>query len=247
MGRHGTIAAIIWVVATGFSLLFAALINPFPTIGAEEAEVVDHAFYVMTYMAAPIFGLVIAIMTYSLLRFRASGPEEDGAPIRGTGAIPKVWVLLTSALCGVLIVYPGLTGLAELRQEKTPELTVKMTAARWSWVAEYDETPVMVAGRQELVLPADRHVQFDITAVDVLHAFWVPAFRLKIDAVPGQVTTLNLTPTVEGNYEEDASYRIQCTELCGLQHAGMWMPVRVVSGEEFDAWLADKSAQAMAK
>jgi cytochrome c oxidase subunit 2 len=95
-----------------------------------------------------------------------------------------------------------------------------------------------------MVLPLGKLVRFDVTATDVLHAFWVPAFRMKIDAVPGQVTTVFARPNTTGTIEIDAGYRLQCAELCGLGHKDMWFGVRVVEQDEFDAWVAERAPSA---
>ena len=90
----------------------------------------------------------------------------------------------------------------------------------------------------ELVLPIDERVRFDITSIDIVHSFWIPGFRQKLDAVPGRITKLYITPTELGDGNIDSTLRVQCAELCGTNHATMAVPVRVVSQEDFDAWLA---------
>ena len=92
----------------------------------------------------------------------------------------------------------------------------------------------------ELVLPVDTHVRFDVTAVDVLHSFWIPAFRTKIDAVPGLTTTLHANITETGDYKDDINFRVQCAELCGRDHSIMMSPVRVVERDEFNEWVLSR-------
>ncbi|MGE3857825.1 MAG: cytochrome c oxidase subunit II, partial [Dehalococcoidia bacterium] len=233
MNRHLAVAAILWVVFTALAVLGTAAMNPFPTVGAPEAEFSDHAFRLMTYMGSPIFGLVLAGLVYSILQWRSAGPADgmDGAPLKGTGMVPKVWLVATSALAVTVMIYPGLTGLAEMRRDQTSDMTIKVTGQRWSWNAAYPQG----FDSDELVLPVNKRVKFEVTAPDgdVLHSFWVPAFRNKIDAVPGMVTTSYVTPTVLGDGKTDASFRVQCAELCGLFHARMAMNVRVVDAAEY--------------
>jgi len=88
----------------------------------------------------------------------------------------------------------------------------------------------------ELVLPVDRPVKLTLHSLDVIHSFWVPEFGQKSDAVPGIETTLVITPTRKGEY------RVICTELCGLGHATMRAPVRVVDQAEYEKYLADEAA-----
>jgi cytochrome c oxidase subunit 2 len=218
LNRHLAVAGILWVVFTALSLLGAWAMDPFPTVGAPEAHFSDHAFRVMTYMGAPVFGLVLAGMAYSLMQFRSNG--------------------LTSALAITVMIYPGLTGLAEMRRDRTSDVTIKVTGQRWSWNATYPEG----FDSDELVLQVNKRVKFEVTAPDgdVLHSFWVPAFRNKIDAVPGMVTTTYVTPDKLGDGTTDASYRVQCAEMCGLMHWKMAMNVRVVDGAEYDQWVAGK-------
>lgn len=238
MSRHLWIAGILWVLFTALAALGTAVMDPFPTPGAEEAEFSDHAFRVMTYMATPVFGFVMAALVYSIVRFRVSGPDGDGPPIRGRGGVPRVWLGVTTLLAVVVMIYPGLTGLAELRADQSYDMEVDVNGFRWAWTAQYPEGFTT----NELVLPVDQRIKFNVTAPpgDVLHSFWVPAFRLKIDAVPGQTTHLWITPTRLGDGATDPAYRVQCAELCGILHARMQMNVRVVEAEEYERWVAER-------
>lgn len=244
MKKDLLVAGVVWAAVTAAGLLGAAVMDPFPTAGADAATTVDDAFRVMTYMAAPVFGLVIAGLVSTILSHRSTGPTEDGEPIRGTNAVPKVWFGATTALAVVVMIFPGLTGLAELRKDQTAELQVNVTGQRWLWTVQYPAQGVTVTGASEIVLPRGERVQFNVTAPvgDVLHSFWIPAFRLKLDAVPGQTGRVFLTPTELGDGANDIAYRLQCAELCGLQHSRMVTPVRVVERDEFDRWVAARKA-----
>ncbi|MFA7249120.1 MAG: cytochrome c oxidase subunit II [Dehalococcoidia bacterium] len=244
MNRHLTIAGVLWVVFTVLSLWGAMAMNPFPTVGAQEATLFDHAFRLMTYMGAPVFGFMMAALIYSVLHFRAKNtnagaPTEDGPPIHGHGAIPKIWVGVTTALCLVVMIYPGLTGLAEIRADRSHDVEVKVTGSRWVWALEYPQGGFQA---DELVLPVGKRVKFDLTAPagDVLHSFWVPAFRQKLTTLPGQMTYMYITPTQTGDGHSDAAFRVQCSELCGLLHSRMQLNVRVVEQAEYDKWVAEK-------
>jgi len=244
MKKDLLVAGAVWLVVTVVSLVGAAIMDPFPTAGADAATTVDDAFRAMTYMAAPVFGLVIAGLVTVILMHRSSGPAQDGEPIRGTNAVPKVWFGATTALAALVMVYPGLTGLAELRKDQTADIQVNVTGQRWLWIVQYPAQGVTVTGASEIVLPRGERVQFNVTAPvgDVLHSFWIPAFRLKLDAVPGQTGRVFLTPTELGDGASDIAYRLQCAELCGLQHSRMVTPVRVVEPEEFERWVAARKA-----
>jgi len=260
MRRDFTWAAVIWVIVSVVSVAVAVFImDPFPAVGAEEAGLIDDAFMVMTYMGAPVFAIVIAVLIYGVWKWRASGaPEEgvdDGPPILGTNWFPKAWFVVTAGLAVVVMIYPGLTGLAELREDDTAEMRIEVTGLSWQWLVHYPDSEgirLSSAGGDELVLPNDTRIQFDVLALDILHSFWIPAFRQKIDAVPGQTTTMYTTVTGAGDadgdgdfdYQDDVAYRIQCAELCGLNHTDMAMNVRIVEREEFDEWVTSQTASA---
>jgi len=95
----------------------------------------------------------------------------------------------------------------------------------------------------EIVLPVDRRVRFEVTSTDVVHSFWVPAFRMKVDAVPGLTTTVYITPNRTGSLADDNGFRLQCAELCGFGHYVMGVPVRVVEQGEFEAWIAQQGGR----
>ena len=238
-------------LVTELLLVFIANDLLFPTKGAHEADIVDEAFEVLTFMSAPVFALVVAVVLYSALRFRGPGPDDDGPngdgpAFLGHGAPPWIWLSITTALTVAVIIFPGLTGLAELREDQEGDLTINVNAFRWAWDVEYDDFDIqLLSGRDELVLPVDQRVHFLITASpsDVLHSFWIPAFRTKIDAVPGVTTEIFVTPDRLGGPETESVYRVQCAEICGAGHTDMAMPVRVVEQAEFDEWVAAKQAQ----
>ena len=88
-----------------------------------------------------------------------------------------------------------------------------------------------------MYLPVGREVAINLRAVDVIHSFFVPAFRFKQDAVPGLIIPMHFTPTEVGDYE------IACAELCGLGHYKMHGMVKVVSQDDFDKWIAQREAE----
>jgi cytochrome c oxidase subunit 2 len=236
---------LIWAAVTAVSeVLTVFVVNDlmFPTKGAEEAHTIDEAFEVMTYMAAPVFGLVVAVLLFTAFRFRADGPlAGDGPASHGRGWTPWVWLGATTSLTIAVIIFPGLTGLAELRENQHGDLVINVEASQFVWEVEYEDSGVQLNSiLDEMVLPVDTRLHFKIDATDVLHSFWVPAFRMKIDAVPGRTTELFVTPDRVGGPETEVVYRVQCAELCGAGHAQMVMDLRVVEQDEFNAWLTSR-------
>ncbi len=246
-------ASCIWLFLTlGFEFLVykfhADLL--YPPKGSEQAYIVDHAFSVLLYMSIPVFTLVLVMVFYSLFRFK----EKNETEIQGDEAIQSArfhkkwgwsWLAWTTALCITVIIWPGYTGLMELRSvnSETADLTIQVTGMRWAWLYHYEDLDISLNRNDDvLVLPNDSLIRFKVSAPDndVLHSFWIPAFRIKIDAVPGLHTRIDATTNRIGSYENDPNYRVQCAELCGLNHSKMNTNVKVVSKEDFELWIASQ-------
>ncbi|MGK7906346.1 MAG: cytochrome c oxidase subunit II [Synechococcus sp.] len=110
------------------------------------------------------------------------------------------------------------------------DLTVDVTGLQYAWLFNYPGYDILAG---ELHVPVNQTVQLNLQAQDVIHSFWVPQFRLKQDAIPGQPTQLNFTANRIG------SYPVVCAELCGAYHGGMRTEVVVESAEDFAAWLEE--------
>ncbi len=249
MRPHLVTASILWVLLTaiGEALVFTDL---FPAAGSAESKDFDFIFRFLLIFGIPVFTFVIATLAYSIIRFSRPGkPTEDGPAMHGTGLFPKAWLAVTGGLTLLIMVYPGLTGLAELQRDargygwggETPEMVIRVTGQQWYWQIEYPDANVTIVGQdKEMVLPVDTAIRFEATAKDVIHSLWIPAFRMRIDALPGRTTYMVVKPTQLGEYAQDEAYRFQCSQLCGLDHAKMRMIVKVVSKDDFQAWLASQ-------
>jgi len=251
--RHFITAAFLWVALTAVGELLVVA-DLYPTVGSHEAQESDDIFRFLLILGIPVFAFVVAVVVYAALAFRVRGaePTEDGPVMHGQGWFPRAWLAITGGLAIFVMIYPGLTGLAELQDvsdgygwgDQDSELRIQATGFMWSWVFEYpDGTQVNVVDGRELVLPVHTKIRFDVQSLDVIHSLWIPAFRMKIDAIPGRQTFLTVEPTELGAYESDQAYRVQCAELCGLDHSAMVFPLRVVSEEEFETWLANLSEE----
>ena len=113
-------------------------------------------------------------------------------------------------------------------------MMVKVTGLQWSWTFEYPAVNGVSVISDELHLPEGKQVLLRMTSNDVIHSFWVPEFRVKQDLVPGRITELRITPTLDGNY------KVRCAELCGTSHAYMEKPVIVSSQADFDTWMTEQ-------
>jgi cytochrome c oxidase subunit 2 len=211
-----------------------------------QAEEVDSAFNILMIYSVPVFAFVVTALVYSILRWRVKGdePDGDGPPIEDDPRFSWGWFIVSTALAALIFFYPGLTGLLALAEEGDPDVVIELEAVQWHWNITFPEYGVTLDSATELVLPVDQVIKFEITSRDVIHSFWVPAFRMKQDAIPGQVTEVYVTPTEMGTFGTDSEMRLQCAELCGTGHARMYVPIRVVSTAEFEAWIAEMSGSA---
>ena len=229
----------LWLLITIAGVAGALSWDYLPLVAAEQGRVIDHAFRVLVFQSIPVSAFLFSVLIYSVLRFRRrEGQTEDGPPIHTNRPAMVTWLLVTTGLTIFLIIFPGTTGLLELRNhgQTSKMLPIQVEGSRWTWKVTYPNQNV--TSFSELVLPVGQEVHFDVTSTDVIHAFWVPAFRMKVDAVPGRVTSVNVTPDLVGTFDDDTGFRLQCAELCGLAHFAMSIPVRVVEPAEFDAWVA---------
>lgn len=226
----------IWLVSTVLVELAAANWTLHPFGASREAGITDDAFDLLLYLAIPVFTFVLVVLGYSFVRYRTQAEDHtDGPPVRTHRMFIGAWLVVTTALSVLVIITPGFTGLDELRAEPEPDLIIDVKGERWSWIYTYAESGVETQGA--LVLPVDTRVLFRITSTDVIHSFWIPAFRIKQDAVPGRVTSTLVTAEEIGTFTEEKGMRVQCAELCGVGHARMWTEVTVMSQVDFDAWL----------
>lgn len=222
----------------GYTVLLIALtkyVNVLPTEWAEEAHVVDEAFVLLMYLGSPVMALVLAVMTWGIIGWRSGGADRaDGPNQQNNRVLVTSWLVLTSALAVGILINPGFVGLAEIRGEPSSDYVIEIQAAQFFWEITYANGETAL---DELVVPAEKRVRYDVSSIDVLHSFWIPAFRVKIDAVPGVPTQVFATATAEGTSSDDVNLRIQCAELCGAGHASMSLPVRVVSDAEFNEYI----------
>jgi cytochrome c oxidase subunit 2 len=239
MKRDFIFAAFLWIVLTVVGEYAALNLNYFPVGLAHEAEIVDEAFNLLMVLGIPVFTFVVVGLIYAVVRFRAGDEEGDGEPIFTHRALTWSWFVVTSGLAIFVIIDPGITGLRELTADRREDLVVEVTASQWQWDYVYPEYGISIVEAPELVLPVDRRVKFEITSTDVIHSFWVPAFRMKMDAVPGQVNEMYVTLTEVGSFEEDSAARVQCAELCGTGHPRMRTTVRILPQAEFEAWVEE--------
>jgi cytochrome c oxidase subunit 2 len=234
--RH--IAIVIPLIAVGAVLTWIVLraVYTLAPPASAEAGPIDQLFEGHFIVIAFLFALVVGLMLYSVFAFRRRpGDEEEGVYFHGNTVLEITWTLVPLGLVLAFGVWAA-TILNDITSPKDGEMPVRVIGQQWSWAFEYPELDNLLT--TELVVPVNRTIRLEMEARDVLHAFWVPEFRVKKDLVPGQVTVLRVTPNVEGEY------RLRCAEICGLEHSTMVTPVRVLSAAEFESWADEQMAAA---
>jgi cytochrome c oxidase subunit II len=234
-------AVVLGTIASIVGIAVALAINWFPPVGSTQADKIDTLWDVLLICSIPIFVLVATVVIVSVIKFRMRPGEEelDGPPIHGNTRLEVIWTAIPATLLIALCAYAYIV-LHDI--EKAPangtELNVKVTGQQFTWTFEYRGTNGKNFTVPQLYVPEGRSVRFNIVSKDVLHDFWVPAWRMKIDAVPGIVTHYRITPKVTG---KRVTYPVVCAELCGLGHAFMRQTAHVMPQQDFDAWLARMS------
>jgi cytochrome c oxidase subunit 2 len=224
-----------------FSILLSILflqLDMTPLLASQEGGGIDRLLDGLFILTAIIFSLVMSFLVYSLVAFRRKpGDQEDAKPVFGNVALEIVWTAIPLIIVLVLGAW-GTRVLADISQESTPEdLIVEVTGLQWSWRFYYPDYGFTSA---ELVLPVNQPVLLRIRSDDVIHSFWIPEFRIKMDAVPGVVNEMRITPTEIGNYQ------VHCSELCGTAHAYMIAPSRVIEPIAFEEWASERQSAAEA-
>jgi len=210
--------------------------------------------------------VVFGVMIYSMVKFRKSqGAEADKTLVHST-KVEIVWTVIPIAIL-VLMAVPTAKTLIEIEDMGNVGLNIKVTGYQWKWEYEYlgqnvsffstlkrDSNEARQLGSgidpktvpnylldvdNPLVVPAGTKIRFLLTAQDVIHAWWVPAFGMKKDAIPGYVNEI----WVQVDADKLGTYRGQCAELCGQDHGFMPIVVEVKSPAEYDAWLRAKQAE----
>ncbi len=189
-------------------------------------------------------GAVVALIiwgltAFALVRWRRKPGVASAltSQHRSNVALEITWTLVPLVLVCVLFIY---TYRAEAGVEALvadPDVTVAVNAYRWGWRFGYRDGPTVEGSFRnppQLVLPRDETTRIILTSSDVNHAFWVPAFLFKRDAIPGRVTAFDLRP------QKDGTYVGHCAEFCGYAHALMGFSVKVVPPAEYARWLKSR-------
>ena len=208
----------------------------------------------LMYIITTITVFVMLLMAWIVIRYNA---KSNPVPSKTTHNVPLeiIWTVIP-ILVLVAIAIPSVRVHNFMEQEVEGGITLKVTGYQWYWGYEYPDNgginfesriiadkdlkagePRLLSVDNPIVIPVNTKVRVQTTAADVIHAWAVPAFGVKRDAVPGRLNETWFEATKEGRYYG------QCSELCGVNHGFMPIVVDVVSKEKFDAWVAEKGGK----
>ena len=221
-----------------------------PEPATDRAPMIDELWR-WSWLAAMIVGVIVwGLILFAVFKYRRR--SDDEVPVQTRYNLP-IEILYTIAPVVMVLVFFYFTVqtqnsvLAEASENGESDHTIKVVGQKWSWTFNHMEAEavggqtVFLAGTPAdlptLVLPVDESVTVELNSPDVIHSFWVPAFLMKMDVIPGRENSFSFTPTREGTFAG------KCAELCGTYHSRMLFNVDVVSREEYDDHLRELEEQ----
>ncbi len=187
---------------------------------------VDQAFwYILGISAVLLFGITV-VMVYFVIRYRRS-KNPVPSDIRDNFMLEVIWTVIPT-LIALSMFYLGWTSYIGLRDVPDDAIEIEVIAQQYSWIFVYDNDKET---ENELVVPQGKAIKFNISSLDVVHSFYIPAYRIKVDAVKGLDTYAWFFADELGEYD------VLCTEFCGVDHSSMVALMKIVPEEEYLEWL----------
>ncbi len=194
------------------------------------AEGVDLSLYIIAGISIVFLIGITAVMIWFVFRYN-NKRNPKASHIEGNNTIEVVWTVIPTILVMIMFYY-GWAGFKPMRNVPDNAMVVKAYAQMWKFSFEYPDGTYS----DTLVVPINQPVKLELVSRDVLHSFYVPAFRIKEDMVPGKDNFLWFEATIEGRYD------VLCAEYCGQLHSYMLSSVTVVPRQRYDEWLAKAAA-----
>ncbi len=202
----------------------------FPPAASTFAEEIDWFFLMILYISIFFFVLVVGAMVWFAIKFRRRPGYEGDSTALHNNALEITWTVIpTLIVCWIFA--QGVYGYVDMMRVPPDTLDINVTARKWDWSFQYPNGAIS----DKLHLPNNQAIRLRMRSEDVLHAFYVPAFRAKSDVVPGRVTVMWFKPILEGEYD------LFCAEYCGDQHSEMIKRHGVVVHDTagYEQWLVE--------
>lgn len=198
-----------------------------PPAGSTMSGEVDALFYFIFYTALAFFAIVAMAMIYFIIRYRRRGDKELTSGVAYNTKLEILWTVIPTILVFIVFIWGFKT---YLRMHVAPKeaIEIKATGQKWFWTFDY---PNGANNINDLVVPVNKPVKLLLSSQDVIHSFFVPDFRVKMDVLPNRYTLAWFEAKDIGEYD------IFCTEYCGKGHSEMLGKVIVMNQDDYDKWL----------
>jgi cytochrome c oxidase subunit II len=207
----------------------AALLFPLqPPEASTISGGVDQLYYLLTGVTLFFTVLIFSIIFYFMIKYRRRSPDEVPPETHAPLALELAWTLIPSAICVVIFFWASYLYVLNARPPAA-STEIFVIGKQWMWHIQHPEGPREI---NELHVPVNQPIEVTMTSQDVIHDFYIPAFRVKKDVLPGRYTELWFEATKEG------TYHLYCAQYCGTNHAEMIGWVYVMSPSAYAAWLA---------
>lgn len=204
----------------------------YPPSASSMAAPVDRLFLFLTLFSTLLTLLIAGLIIFFALKYRRKHPQQTGADLPTYNSLEIGWTLIPLAIAMVMFSW-GAALYVRLSKPPAEAMTINVTGKQWMWKIEHPQ------GRKEineLHVPLNRPIRLVMTSQDVIHSFFIPAFRIKQDVLPGRFVSEWFTPTALGEYH------LFCTQYCGTSHSRMIGRVIVMPPADYDAWAAGVGA-----
>lgn len=212
----------------------------FPEPATSEGVISLNLWQGTWIVALAVAALVLGLLFAALILYRRRSDADVPKQTRYNIPLEILYTIVPLVIVLGLFFFTARDQSTLIKLTGEQKHTVNVVGFRWSWIFNYKEAGVYEIGTPALpptlYLPVDEKVKFELTSPDVIHSFWIPAFVMKMDVVPGRLNAFELTPNQTGDYVG------KCAELCGVDHSRMLFNVKVVSRAEFDQHVADLKA-----
>ncbi len=192
---------------------------------------IDALFNFIYFSSAILLALVTAAMVLFIVRYRRRGAATTTSGMAHNTALEITWTLIPTIVVFIIFAW-GFKGFIRLHVAPANSMQVKVTGQKWFWSFDYPDGASSV---NELLVPAGQPVKLLMSSKDVIHSFYVPTFRIKMDVLPNRYTIAWFEATDTGNFN------LFCTEYCGTKHSEMIGKVRVVTERQYAEWLETQS------
>jgi cytochrome c oxidase subunit II len=232
------VALVLALLGAGSTLAAPGGVGP-PGPDTPSGEAISRLYWIVLGLCAIVFVLVETALILFIIRFRRrrDTPETaEGPQIHGNTRLEIIWTAIPAVILAALAIFTFTQIPAVQAQSVSDEahLTIRVEAHQFYWEYRYPGGEVTV---DTLYLPVGEPVELELTGMDVIHSWWVPALTGKMDAIPGRVNTLRFVPETMGDFEG------KCAELCGVQHAFMPTTVTVMDQGDYESTLASQQDQ----